>query len=144
MSILKFLFPKTIQNPKTSVAFLSSWQERGTGNVKDLNSFIVDYFGLWRYQGYSKGISDNKLPWVTRTCTQPSLLRTTITLKNSSYLEYTPLTSLSLFRSPLAVIGVALVIHVSVKLKRAPYRLIQKFTIIDNSGLWAVGVLLDF
>ena len=41
MSILKFLFPNTKQNPKTSVAFLSSWQERGTGNVKDLNSFIV-------------------------------------------------------------------------------------------------------
>ena len=73
----------------------------------------------------------------------------TFTLKNhynvkKQFLpEYTPLTSLSLFRSPLAVIGVA-VIHVSVKLKRVPYKLIQKFTIIDNSGLWAVGVLLDF
>ena len=78
MSILKFLFPNTTQNPKTSVAFLSSWQERGTGNVKDLNSFIAYYFGLWRYQGYSKEIGDNKLPLVTRTCTQPSPLRTTL------------------------------------------------------------------
>ena len=35
-------------------------------------------------------------------------------------------------------------IHVSVRLKRVPYRLIQNFTVVGNSGLWAVGVLLDF
>ena len=35
-------------------------------------------------------------------------------------------------------------IHVSVRLKRVPYRLMQNFTVIDNSGLWAVGVVLDF
>ena len=80
MSILKFLFPNTTQNPKTSVVFLSSWQERGTGNVKDLNSFIVRIL-FWIVvftQGYSKEFGDNKLPWVTRTCTQPSPLRTTL------------------------------------------------------------------
>ena len=34
-------------------------------------------------------------------------------------------------------------LHIPVRLKRMPYRLIQNFTAIDNSGLWAVGVLLD-